>query len=91
MEEWNEEQKQKALAKKVLEQKIKRIKNAVFITVLILVLTVGITSAIKGFDFVKDFVLGNETKELVAVSYTHLDVYKRQNRCSAAVQYPGQS
>lgn len=65
LEEWNEEQKQKALAKKASEQKIKRIKNAVFITVLVLVLAVGITSAIKGFDFVKDFVLGNETKELV--------------------------
>lgn len=65
LEEWNEEQKQKALAKKASEQKIKRIKNAVFITVLVLALTVGITSAIKGFDFVKDFVLGNETKELV--------------------------
>ncbi|GAA4067665.1 hypothetical protein GCM10022389_10950 [Flavobacterium cheonanense] len=65
LEEWNEEQKQKALAKKASEQKIKRIKNAVFITVLVLALAVGITSAIKGFDFVKDFVLGNETKELV--------------------------
>lgn len=65
LEVWNEEQKQKALAKKASEQKIKRIKNTVFITVLVLALTVGITSAIKGFDFVKDFVLGNETKELV--------------------------
>ncbi len=65
LEEWNEEQKQKALAKKASEQKIKRIKNAVFITVLVLALAVGIASAIKGFDFVKDFVLGNETKELV--------------------------
>jgi hypothetical protein len=65
LEVWNEEQKQKALAKKASEQKMKRIKNAVFITVLILALTVGITTAIKGFDFVKDFVLGNETKELV--------------------------
>jgi hypothetical protein len=62
---WNEEQKQKALAKKASEQKIKRIKNVVFITVLVIALTVGITTAIKGFDFVKDFVLGNETKELV--------------------------
>ncbi|WP_396144922.1 BatD family protein [Flavobacterium sp.] len=65
LEVWNEEQKQKALAKKASEQKMKRIKNAVFITVLVLALAVGITSAIKGFDFVKDFVLGNETKELV--------------------------
>lgn len=65
LEEWNEEQKQKALAKKASQQKMKRLKNAFFITVLVLALTIGITSAIKGFDFVKDFVLGNETKELV--------------------------
>lgn len=65
LEIWNEEQKQKALAKKASGQKIKRIINTVFITVLVLALTIGITSAIKGFDFVKDFVLGNETKELV--------------------------
>ncbi len=65
LEEWNEEQKQKALAKKASQQKMKRLKNAVFITVLVLALTIGITSAIKGFDFVKDFVLGNETKEIV--------------------------
>jgi hypothetical protein len=65
LEEWNEEQKQKALAKKASQQKMKRLKNAVFITVLVLAFAIGITSAIKGFDFVKDFVLGNETKELV--------------------------
>lgn len=65
LEEWNEEQKQKALAKKASQQKMKRLKNAVFITVLVLAFAIVITSAIKGFDFVKDFVLGNETKELV--------------------------
>ncbi len=65
LEVWNEEQKQKALAKKAAERKIKQIKTAVIVGVGVIALTLFITSSIKGFDFVKDIILGNETKELV--------------------------
>ena len=65
LEAWNEEQKQKALAKKVAERKAKRIKNTILIGLGVVVLSLGITIVAKGFDFVKDLILGNETKELV--------------------------
>lgn len=65
LEAWNEEQKQKSLAKRLLERKIRRIKYAVFTLIGIIVLSVAITTVTKGFNFVKDFVLGNETKDLV--------------------------
>ena len=65
LDAWNEEQKQKAIAKKLAKQKAKRIQNGILTAVLVLILATGVTIAAKGFDFVKDIVLGNEAKELV--------------------------
>ena len=62
---WNEEQKQKSIAKKYLERKVRRIKAAVLIGLIVIVFSILFTIAAKGFDYVKDFVLGNATKELV--------------------------
>jgi len=65
LETWNEEQKQKLIAKKLADRKIRKIKTAVFVGTGIIALSLSITIIAKGFDFVKDIILGNETKELV--------------------------
>jgi len=65
LETWNEEQKQKLIAKKLADRKIRKIKTAVFVGTGIIALSLSITIIVKGFDFVKDIILGNETKELV--------------------------
>ncbi|WP_298116318.1 BatD family protein [Flavobacterium sp.] len=65
LEAWNEEQKQKSLAKRLLERKIRRIKYAIFTLIGIIALSIAIAIVTKGFNFVKDIIFGNETKELV--------------------------
>ena len=65
LEIWNEEQKQKSIARKYLERKVRRIKIAVSIGLSVIILSVVLTILAKGFDYVKDLVLGNPTKELV--------------------------
>jgi len=65
LEAWNEEQKQKSLARRLLDRKIRRIKYAIFALIGIIALSVAIAIVTKGFNFVKDIIFGNETKELV--------------------------
>ena len=65
LEIWNEEQKQKSIARKYLERKVRRIKIAVLVGLSVIILSVVLTILAKGFDYVKDLVLGNPTKELV--------------------------
>lgn len=65
LEIWNEDQKRISIEKKHHKRKVKRIKNAVLIGVIVLVFGILFTIAAKGYDAVKDFVLGNHTKDLV--------------------------
>lgn len=71
LEQWNEEQKEIARLKKLKKQKQKRIVNAVGLTVLLIVSTIGILIATKGLDFVKDNILGNPTKELAEAEWIY--------------------
>ncbi|WP_298139977.1 BatD family protein [Flavobacterium sp.] len=65
LEAWNEQQRELARIQKLKKQKQKRI--IVSIGVVSGVLMISLISLIlfKGFDYVKDNILGNETKELV--------------------------
>jgi len=65
LDEWNEEQKQKTLVKKLLERKMRRIKTTVLVGFGLIALSLALTISVKGLDFVKDLILGNETKDLV--------------------------
>ena len=65
LQQWNEEQKELARLKKLKKQKQKRILSGIGIAVFLIVGTIGIVTAVKGFDFVKDNLLGNPTKELL--------------------------
>lgn len=65
LELWNEQQKEKARLEKLKKEKRKRIIIGVGIGVFLLVATLGILIAIKGFDYVKDNFIGHPTKDLV--------------------------
>ncbi|MBC7525788.1 MAG: hypothetical protein H7239_15290 [Flavobacterium sp.] len=71
LENWNEEQKQKSIAKKLLDRKIKRIKTAVIIAISVFFIGILATIFYKGFDFVRDFVVGNSTKDLVDAEWIY--------------------
>lgn len=62
--EYNERQLEALRLKKLAERKKKRIISGILIFFGVLFASVLITIGIKGFDYVKDLVLGNPTKEL---------------------------
>ena len=62
--EYNERQLETLRLKKLAERKKKRIISGILIFFGVLFASVLITIGIKGFDYVKDLVLGNPTKEL---------------------------
>lgn len=62
--EYNERQLETLRLKKLAERKKKRIISGVLIFFGVLFASVVFTIAINGFDYVKDLVLGNPTKEL---------------------------
>jgi hypothetical protein len=65
LEIWNEQQKEKARLEKLKKDKRKRIIIGVSVGVFLIVATLGILIAIKGFDYVKDNFIGHPTKDLV--------------------------
>lgn len=65
LELWNEQQKEKARLEKLKKEKRKRIIIGVSVGVFLIVATLGILIAIKGFDYVKDNFIGHPTKDLV--------------------------
>jgi hypothetical protein len=65
LEQWNEEQKELARLKKLKKQQQKRLFTIIGIITFVLVGTLATLIAVKGFDYVKDKVLGNPTKELL--------------------------
>ena len=65
LELWNEQQKEKARLEKLKKEKRKRIIIGVSIGAFLLITTLGILIAIKGFDYVKDNFIGHPTKDLV--------------------------
>ena len=65
LELWNEQQKEKARLEKLKKEKRKRIIIGVSVGVFLIVTTLGILIAIKGFDYVKDNFIGHPTKDLV--------------------------
>ena len=64
LELWNEEQKEKARLNKIKKQKQKKIITAISLFIVLIIGTIGILIMIKGYDYVKDNLLGNPTKEL---------------------------
>ncbi len=65
LEQWNETQKELARLKKLKKQKQKRLFTGVGIALGLIVGTLAIAIAIKGWPFVKDNLFGNPTKELL--------------------------
>lgn len=65
LEQWNEQQKELARLAKLKKEKRERTIKVVVLSVGFLIVCFGILVYIKGFDFVKDTLFGNETKELV--------------------------
>ena len=65
MELWNEEQKEKALLEKIKKEKRKRIIKYASVLVFLLTATFTYFVTAKGFDYVKDNILGHPTKELM--------------------------
>lgn len=65
LELWNEQQKEKARLEKLKKEKRKRIIIGVSVGVFLIITTLGILIAIKGFDYVKDNFIGHPTKDLV--------------------------
>lgn len=61
---WNEQQKENARLLKLKKEKRARIISIAGIVVGVLVLALGILIYIKGFDYVKDKIIGNRTREL---------------------------
>ena len=61
----NEAQKQKQIALQVRKQKVKRIQTAIASVVFLVTFITAYFIATRGFDFVKDNVLGHPTKELL--------------------------
>jgi len=64
LEAWNEQQKELARLKKLKKEKQKRTLIIVGIAIGILAISAAIFVYIKGYDNVKDYVLGNPTREL---------------------------
>ena len=64
LELWNEEQKEKGRIEKIRKQKRNRIIKYAAVFVLLLTATFTFFVITKGFDFVKDNILGHPTKEL---------------------------
>lgn len=71
LELWNEQQKEKARQEKLKKEKRKRIIIGVSIGVFLIVTTLGVLIAIKGFDYVKDNFIGHPTKDLVEVEWIY--------------------
>ena len=70
---WNEEQKEKARLLKLKKQKRIRIISTIGIVLGIIVLALGTLIYIKGFDYVKDNLIGHPTKELVEGEWVFSD------------------
>lgn len=64
LEAWNEEQKEKARLEKLKKEKKKRITRVLSVFVFLIFFYVTYTITTKGFDYLKDTVLGHPTKEL---------------------------
>ena len=65
LEQWNEQKKEEARLAKLKKEKRKRIFVAASIVVLLLFFTTIFIGITKGFDYLKDNLLGHPTKELV--------------------------
>ena len=65
LEAWNEQQRELARIQKLKKQKQKRIIVSIGIVSGILIISLISVIFFKGLDYVKDNILGNETKELV--------------------------
>jgi hypothetical protein len=62
---WNEQQKEKARLEKLKREKRKKIAIIVGSTAFLILGTLGFFIATKGFDYVKDNLIGHPTKELL--------------------------
>lgn len=62
---WNEEQKEKARLLKLKKQKRVRIFSTIGIVLGVIIIGLGTLIYVKGFDYVKDNLIGHPTKELV--------------------------
>lgn len=71
LEQWNEQKKEEIRLAKLKKERRKRIINAIAAVVLLLVFSVSTVIFIKGFDYLKDIVLGNPTKELLAADWVY--------------------
>ena len=65
LELWNEQKREEARLAKIKKEKRKRIVVAASIVVLLLFLTTTYILVTKGFDYLKDNIIGRPTKELV--------------------------
>ena len=70
---WNEQQKEKARLEKLKKQKRIRIISTIGIVVGMLVLALGTLIYIKGFDYVKDNIIGHPNKDLVEGEWVYSD------------------
>jgi hypothetical protein len=70
---WNEQQKEKARIEKLKKQKRVRIITTIGIVLGIIVLSLGTLVYIKGFDYLKDNIIGHPTKDLVEGEWIYSD------------------
>lgn len=64
LEAWNEQQKELARLKKLKKDRQKRTLTITGIVVAVVAVAIGILIYVQGFDNMKDYVLGNPTREL---------------------------
>jgi len=64
LEAWNEQQKELARLKKLKKERQKRTLTITGIALAVVAVAIGILIYVQGFDNVKDYVLGNPTREL---------------------------
>ena len=64
LEQWNEQKKEEARLAKLKKQKRDRIVKALAVAVFLVFVSLSVLIFTKGFDYVKDNILGHPTKEL---------------------------
>jgi hypothetical protein len=70
---WNEQQKEKARLEKLKKQKRVRLITSIGIVIGIIVISLGTLIYVKGFDYVKDNIIGHPTKDLVEGEWVYSD------------------
>jgi hypothetical protein len=81
---WNEEQKEKARLLKLKKQKRVRIISTIGIVLGMIVIALGTLIYVKGFDYVKDNLIGHPTKELVEGEW----IYSEYGNPSVRIETP---